>query len=244
MFSVGASMTFQPPLVLDNNNGDTAKNFPISLDIYSSRSDLTELHRLRYRAFLAAGWIKENDTGTLSDRFDELETTVTVGAFHKGACIGALRLAFGGAHAPPFSMPCEDEFSNEVDALLAQGEKRLVEFSRMAVEPTLSNRSFRTTLYASLIRAGMILTTASHVDVALAAVHKNVSPFYQSMCGFKVLGTSASYAEIEEPTEFLGLKSRALDERRKQRSGFFSFSPEEIASAETTLARLSAHGTA
>lgn len=237
-------MTFQPPLVLDNNNGDTAKNFPISLDIYSSRSDLTELHRLRYRAFLAAGWIKENDTGMLSDRFDELETTVTVGAFHKGACIGALRLAFGGAHAPPFSMPCEDEFSQEVGALLAQGEQRLVEFSRMAVEPTLSNRSFRTTLYASLIRAGMILTTASHVDVALAAVHKNVSPFYQSMCGFKVLGTSASYAEISEPTEFLALTSRALDERRKQRSGFFAFSPEEIASAESTLARLSAHGTA
>ena len=244
MLPVSASMTFQPPLVLDNNNGDTAKNFPISLDIYSSRSDLTELHRLRYRAFLAAGWIKENDTGTLSDRFDELETTVTVGAFHKGACIGALRLAFGGAHAPPFSMPCEDAFSDEVDALITQGGKRLVEFSRMAVEPSLSNRSFRTTLYASLIRAGMILTTASDVDVALAAVHKNVSPFYQAMCGFEVLATSASYAEIEEPTEFLGLKSHALDERRKRRSGFFAFSPEEIAAAKSALARLSARGTA
>ena len=173
-------MTFQPPLVLDNNNGDTAKNFPISLDIYSSNSDMTELHRLRYRAFLAAGWIKENDVGTLSDRFDGLDTTVTIGAFHKGACIGALRLAFGGTHAPPLSMPCEDEFSNEVDALIAKGDRRLVEFSRMAVEPTLSNKSFRTTLYASLIRAGMILTTASHVDVALAAVHKNVSPLLSS----------------------------------------------------------------
>ena len=244
MLPVSASMTFQPPLVLDNNNGDTAKNFPISLDIYSSNSDMTELHRLRYRAFLAAGWIKENDVGTLSDRFDGLDTTVTIGAFHKGACIGALRLAFGGTHAPPLSMPCEHEFSNEVDALIAKGDRRLVEFSRMAVEPTLSNKSFRTTLYASLIRAGMILTTASHVDVALAAVHKNVSPFYQAMCGFEVLGTSTSYAEIEEPTEFLGLKSRALEERRKQRSGFFAFSPEEIAAAETTLARLSTRGSA
>lgn len=114
----------------------------------------------------------------------------------------------------------------------------------MAVEPSLSNRSFRTTLYASLIRAGMILTTASDVDVALAAVHKNVSPFYQAMCGFEVLATSASYAEIEEPTEFLGLKSHALDERRKRRSGFFAFSPEEIAAAKSALARLSARGTA
>lgn len=235
---------FQPPLVLDNNDGDPAKNFPISLDVYSSTSDMTELHRLRYRAFLAAGWIKENEVGMLSDRFDELKTTVAVGAFHNGACIGALRLAFGGAHAPPLSMPCEDEFSNEVDALIAHGGERLVEFSRMAVEPTLTNRSFRTTLYASLVRAGMILTKASGVDVALVAVHKNISPFYQAMCGFEVLGTSASYAEIDEPTVFLGLKAHALEERRRQRSGFFAFSPEEIAAAESTLARISARGTA
>ncbi len=235
---------FQPPRVLDNNDGDPAKNFPISLHIYSSNSDMAELHRLRYRAFLAAGWIKENDAGMLSDRFDGLGTTVAVGAFHNGACIGALRLAFGGGHAPPHSMPCEDEFSDEVHALIAQGGARLVEFSRRAVEPALSNRSFRTTLYASLVRAGMILTTASHVDVALVAVHKNVSPFYQAMCGFEVLGTSASYAEIDEPTEFLALKAHALEERRRQRSGFFAFSQEEIAAAENTLAGISARETA
>ena len=244
MRPVSASMMFQPPLVLDNNNGDTAKNFPISLNIYSSRSDMTELHRLRYRAFLAAGWIKENDAGMLSDRFDGLGTTVAVGAFYNGACIGGLRLAFGGADAPPLSMPCEDEFADQVHALIVQGSKRLVEFSRMAVDPALSNRSFRTTLYASLVRAGVILTIASHVDMAVVAVHKNVSPFYQAMCGFEVLGTSPSYAEIEEPTEFLGLRAHALDERRKQRNGFFAFSPEEIAAAERALARLSTQGLA
>lgn len=241
---MGASMMFRPPLVLDNNNGDTAKNFPISLEIYSSRSDKTELHRLRYRAFLAAGWIKENDAGTLSDRFDDLGTTVAIGAFHNGACIGALRLAFGGAGASPLSMPCEDEFPKEVHALIADGGQRLVEFSRMAVEPALSNRSFRTTLYASLVRAGVMLTIASRVDMAVVAVHKNVSPFYQAMCGFEVLGRSASYADIDEPTEFLGLRAQALEARRKKRSGFFAFSPEEVAAAERTLARLSAQGTA
>ncbi|WP_158412876.1 N-acyl amino acid synthase FeeM domain-containing protein [Hyphomicrobium nitrativorans] len=241
---MGASMMFQPPLVLDNNNGDTAKNFPISLEIYSSHSDKTDLHRLRYRAFLAAGWIRENDAGMLSDRFDALDTTVAVGAFHKGACIGALRLAFGGAHALPHSMPCEDAFPDEVRALIAQNCQRLVEFSRMAVEPTLSNRSFRTTLYASLVRAGVMLTIASRVDMAVVAVHKKVSPFYQAMCGFEVLGKSASYAEIDEPTEFLGLRAQALEARRKKRSGFFAFSPEEIAAAERALARLSAQGLA
>ena len=50
-------MIFQPPLVLDNNNGDTSKNYPISLRIYPSAADKTELYKLRYRAFRASGWI-------------------------------------------------------------------------------------------------------------------------------------------------------------------------------------------
>jgi N-acyl-L-homoserine lactone synthetase len=228
-------MMFQPPLVLDSNGGDAGKNFPISLRVYSSTSEMSELYRLRYQAFRNAGWIEENAERTFSDRFDTLASTVSVGAFHQGACIGSLRLAFGGAGASPRSMPCEDQFPDQVHALMADYRTRLVEFSRMAVEPELSNKSFRTTLYASLVRAGLILTTAAHVDVAVIAAHKAVSPFYQAMCGFKVLGKSASYSGIAEPTHFLALKFKALDERRKRRNAFFAFSSEEIEAAERTL---------
>lgn len=233
---MAASMMFCPPLVLDNNSGDQTKNFPISLGLYSSASDMTELFRLRYRAFLDAGWIKPNASGALSDRYDRLPTAVTVGAFHNGECIGSLRLAYGGPDFGPGSMPCEAEFPNEVRAITLEGARRLVEFSRMSVEPTLTNKSFRTTLYASLVRAGLILTTAAQVDVAVVAVHKKISPFYQAMCGFKVLGRSVSYAEITEPTEFLGLKFHALEARRKRRNAFFAFSSEEVEAAKRTLA--------
>lgn len=234
-------MMFQPPLVLDSNSGNASRNFPISLRIYSASSDMTELYRLRYRAFRASGWIEENPLGIFSDRFDQLDTTVSVGAFHNGACIGSLRLAFGGAGAAPLSMPCEEQFPDEVKTIMSPDGTRLVEFSRMAVEPELTNRSFRTTLYASLVRAALILTTASHVDMALVAVHRNVSPFYQAMCGFKVLGTSESYAGIAEPTHFLGLTFKALDERRKRRNAFFAFSSEEVETAERTLAAMRTH---
>jgi N-acyl-L-homoserine lactone synthetase len=229
---------FQPPLVLDSNGGDAAKNFPISLLVYSATSDKTELYRLRYRAFRSAGWIEENADAKFRDRFDGLDTTFAVGAFHDGDCIGSLRLAFGGAGTAPQSMPCEEQFPDEVRTLLVAKHNRLVEFSRMAVEPALTNKSFRTTLYASLVRAGLILTTASGIDVALIAVHKNVSPFYQAMCGFKVLGKSASYAGISEPTHFLALQFQALDERRRRRNAFFAISAEEIERARITLAAM------
>ena len=231
---VTSAMTFQPPLVLDSNGGDAAKNFPISLRIYSNTSDKTELYRLRYRAFRAAGWIGENGPAALSDGYDLLPSTFAIAAFHNGRCIGSLRLAIGGAGAPG-SMPCEEQFPAEIATLVAKGSKRLIEFSRMAVDPSLTNNSFRTTLYASLVRAGFILTHAAGVDVVLVAVHRKFSPFYQAMCGFKVIAKSDGYGDISEPTHFLGRELDELDTRRRQRNAFFMFSPAEIERARHTL---------
>lgn len=231
-----SSMMFQPPLVLDSNNGNALKNFPITLRIYSATSDKQDLYRLRYRAFRHAGWIEESPSEEFIDRYDGLASTFAVGAFHGGACAGTLRLALGGAGEAPHSMPCEEQFSSEILKLSALRPQRLIEFSRMAVEPLTINTSFKTTLYASLVRAGFLLTYAADVQIALIAVHKKTSPFYQAMCGFKVLGESASYAGIAEPTHFLGREVRALDERRQGRNAFFSFSQEEVDRARQIFA--------
>ena len=228
-----SGMIFRPPLVLDSNGGDAAKNFPISLRIYSSTSDKRELYRLRYSAFRAAGWIAEDRHGEFSDHYDLLPSTFSIGAFHNDACIGSLRLAMGGGNSPG-SMPCEEQFPAEVGSLNPDGSKRLIEFSRMAVEPSLTNNSFRTTLYASLIRAGFILTYAAEADVVLVAVHRKFSLFYQAMCGFKVIAKSNGYGDISEPTHFLGRELGELDARRRQRA-FFTFSPEEVERARLSL---------
>lgn len=228
-------MTFQPPLVLDTNGGDTSKNFPITLRIYSSTSDLSDLYRLRYRAFRDAGWIAENAEERFSDQFDRFSSTFAIGAFHKGACIGSVRLAFGGAEYRAESMPCEVQFPQELRKFVGSRHRRLIEFSRMAVEPSLTNNSFRTTLYASLVRAGFMLSYAADVDLALIAVHKKISPFYQAMCGFKLYGKSDSYGGIAEPTHLLGREFHALDARRQRRNAFFAFSDAEIERARQTL---------
>jgi N-acyl-L-homoserine lactone synthetase len=235
---VNAAMTFRPPLVLDTNGGDADKNFPISLKIYSSTADKSELYRLRYRAFNAAGWIGDNEAGALSDGYDVLPSTFAIGAFHNEQCIGTLRLALGGAAASGL-MPCEELFSQEIAALIADGNDRLVEFSRMAVEPSLTNNSFRTTLYASLVRAGFILTHAADIDTVVVAVHRRFSMFYQAMCGFKVLAKSDAYGDISEPTHFLGREMHELDARRRLRNAFFIFTRDEIERARHTLAAAS-----
>jgi N-acyl-L-homoserine lactone synthetase len=238
---VTSDLVFQPPLVLNNNDGDAAKNFPISLRVYSAGSDKTDLYRLRYRAFRDAGWIAENAEQQLSDRFDRLASTFAIGAFHNGECIGSLRLPFGGAGYPAHSLPCEEQFAGEVRALDPGRRQRLVEFSRMAVEPSLTNRSFRTTLYASLVRAGLILTTAAKTDVVVVAVHRRISAFYQAMCGFKVVGKSEGYTGIDEPTNFLALELREAEQRRLRSNAFFAFSEEEVSSARSALEQEKRH---
>lgn len=235
---MSTDMMFEPPLVLDSNAGDAARNFPIALKLYASGSDRTDINRLRYRAFRTAGWIGENDDATFADRYDDLPSTRTIGAFHAGECIGSLRLAFGGAGWPRGTMPCEAEFDGEILALDPERTQRRVEFSRMAVEPSLDNQSFRTTLYAALIRAGLIAATAARTDIALIAVHRRVSRFYQAMCGFRVIGTSASYAEIAQPTDLLSLRFSEIERRRRRSNAFFTFSAREIEAAGRALETL------
>lgn len=227
-----SDMVFLPPLVLDSNAGDAARNFPISLRIFSWASDKGDLYRLRYTAFREAGWIAENDDRMFVDEYDALPSTFAVGAYHDGVCIGSLRLALGGAGYPPRTMPCQEQFPDEV---CEQGAKRLVEFSRMAVDPSLTNRSFRTTLYASLVRAGLIVSTAAEIDVTLIAVHRRVSPFYQAMCGFQVVAKSDTYAGIAEPTNFLALRFQDMEKRRRRSNAFFAFSEQEIESARQAI---------
>lgn len=235
MRQLAIEMVFLPPLVLDSNAGDAAKNFPIALRIYSALSDKIDINRLRFRAFRDAGWITDNPTEEFVDDYDHLPSTFAIGAFHEGICIGSVRLAFGGLGYGTLSMPCQNQFPEELDKLDPDHCQKLVEFSRMAVEPSLVNRSFRTTLYASLVRASVILSTAAGTDIAVIAVHRQVSPFYRAMCGFEVIGRSNAYAEIQEPTDLLALRFDELDQRRRRSNAFFQVSTLELEAARQAL---------
>lgn len=228
-------MVFRPSLVLDSNAGDAAKNFPIALRIYAASTDKTDIARQRYRAFEAAGWIRPNAAKEFIDDYDMLRSTFSIGAFHNDDCIGSVRLAFGGVGFPRGTMPCESQFPDEMRDLDPDRRKKLVEFSRMAIEPALTNRSFRTTLYATLVRASVILSTAADADIAVVGVHRMVSRFYQAMCGFEVIGRSARYAEIQEPTDLLAIRFSEIEKRRRRSNAFFDVSDIELAAARATL---------
>lgn len=228
---MSSSLNFRPPLTLQTRGNDKPSKFPIDLRVFASGSDKRDIYRLRYRAFIKDGVISARSDELFFDPYDDLASTCSLGAYQDGVCVGTFRLAFGEGRSDRDTMPCQAMFA-EVGTLQAQGFDRLVEFGRMVVEPSLTNTSFRTTLYASLVRAGLIIAQAGGADYGLISVHPKLARFYELMCGFKSMARAESYPGINAPAVLLGRDFRILDQKRTRQNPFF-----RIASNEVTLAR-------
>ena len=55
-------------------------------------SEKEEIYRLRYRAYSNEGWIEPNDTGRLTDAYDDQPNSFTFGLKHDGLLVGSLRV--------------------------------------------------------------------------------------------------------------------------------------------------------
>ena len=115
---------------------------PITLRIFTNTTDRDAIYGLRYRAYRHAELIGPAGAEEFSDSYDDLATTKTIGAFYNDACVGSLRLAFGRGGAKAATMPCQSIFG-DVDILAASAAGQLVEFTRMVVDPAITNNSLQ-----------------------------------------------------------------------------------------------------
>ena len=198
-----SSLSFRPPLILQTQDKDKSAKFPLDLKVFTAGSDKRDVYALRYRAFIKDAVITPREDELFSDAYDNLKTTCTLAAYQDGTCVGSFRLAFGEGRIGEETMPCQSIFT-EVGSLEGKGFHRLVEFGRMVVEPTITNTSFRTTLYATLVRAGLIVAEAGKTDFGLISVHPNLARFYELMCGFKTMARAEAYPGINAPAVLLG----------------------------------------
>ena len=228
------SLNFAPSLILQTQSKKETEKFPLDLRVFSPGSDKRDVYALRYRAFIKDGVITPREDNLFSDAYDELETTCTLAAYQGTTCLGSFRLAFGEGRTGEATMPCQSIF-NEVGTLEAKGFRRLVEFGRMVVEPAITNTSFRTTLYATLVRAGLIVAQAGRTDFGLISVHPNLAKFYELMCGFKRIARAETYPGINAPAVLLGRDFRVLDHMRRKQNPFFAITPTEVTHARAQL---------
>jgi N-acyl-L-homoserine lactone synthetase len=207
---------------------------PAKLEILSQDEDKRELYGVRYRAYLAAGLIKPDSSEVYCDRFDREPTTLAVGIFEQGRCIGSMRLSFLEEAMSEGKLPCEEVYP-EVARIKARSRGTLVELSRLGLEPSIRNRSYRTTVTAALVRAAIMACMAADVNVALAATRTQWVRFYQYMMGFKVVAGPSRYPPGDVPVYLMCVNFREVADRRARHNVFFRISPAEVAQMRAVM---------
>jgi len=211
-------------------HGD-AKSF--ELRILDNDSAIREALTLRGRAYSAIGYdIEKSDSG-YSDRFDDLPTTVLLGAYDGLRLVGSVRLCFSQPHSLA-SIPCAAYYPALKDVQRKQSHG-LVEVSRLAIEPDLNNMSYRTTLYAFLVRASLTVALAARVSMLLIATRPDWVKFYTYMLGFQQIGEPALYPPGDFKITLLGGSLEQARMRQRLQNRFFKITEEEIASMQTAI---------
>jgi hypothetical protein len=132
-------------------------------------------------------------------------------------------------------MPCAAQYP-DVAKVKAETHGTLVEMSRLAIDPTITNTSYRTTLYASLLRAGFIVAQAGNVAMILMVTKPDWIGFYKKMLGFKTIGEPAIYPPSKEPVALLGGSFGDAQKHQRAQNAFFKITLEEIASMKRAIA--------
>lgn len=212
-----------------------SKKFPFELRVLARDTDRSDVFALRYRAYRDAWCIPLDAKEQYSDLYDELDSTVALAAYDAGICVGTLRVNFSHSWQSSTTLPCSAIYPL-VAGVKAKAGGTLVEMSRLAIDPSITNTSYRTTLYASLVRAGFIAAQAANVAMILVATKADWVRFYQYMLGFKTIGEPGIYPPVNVPVALLGGSFGDAQKHQRAQNAFFKITDDEIASMTAALA--------
>lgn len=212
----------------------TGAGFPFEIRVATSANARADAFALRYRAYRELGYIEESACALFTDANDALSSTAIFGAYQDGVCIGTLRVSFSQAHHDGSTLPCAPYYP-EVADLKRTALGPLVEMSRLAIDPAFTSTSFRTTLFAALVRAGFLAAQAADVSTILIATKPEFSRFYQYMLGFKVVGQPAAYPPGDHRIVLLAGSFSQAELRQSAQNAFFKITADEIDSMKAAL---------
>lgn len=204
---------------------------------YSAIDNRRDAFALRYRGYVHAGLIQPSPFGIYTDAYDDLPTTLVAGLFRRGACIATLRLSFYSPGTQGPTLPCENVYP-EIPGIKASAEGLVVELSRLAIDPDITNTRYRARLYAAAIRAGVTACLALDAKRLVVATQTKWRSVYEHIFDFKALGEPQFYPPGDVPVILL---SRPLDEGLKGRIArnlFFKVDPAELEDLRVRLPAL------
>ncbi|WP_232480993.1 N-acyl amino acid synthase FeeM domain-containing protein [Roseomonas sp. KE2513] len=155
-----------------------------------------DAYRLRYRSYLAGGFISEHPSGQFHDHYDEMVNADTVVLYDDEvpvASVRVCRLELGSN----YTSPAMDTFPTEVLALLNGRPNdafhgRAIEVTRLVRSPEAENNQG---LVFLLYRIAGYIALCHHTQIFLACVRSNHAPFYKRL----------GYSNASEPRPYPGL---------------------------------------
>jgi ribosomal protein L34E len=141
-----------------------------------------DAYRLRYRSYLAGGFIDENSTGLFRDRYDDMFNADTVVLYDDEVPVASVRVCLL-ERGTEYTSPAMDTFPEEVSALLNARPNdafagRAIEVTRLVRSPEAENNQG---LVFLLYRIAGYIALCHHTQIFLACVRSNHSPFYKRL---------------------------------------------------------------
>jgi len=190
-----------PPRERHIATGTSARGTTYAARLAVSAKVREDAYRLRYRSYLAGGFIEENPTGLFHDHYDEMSNADTVVLYSDEVPIASVRVCLL-ERGTDYTSPAMDTFPEEVNALLNARPNdsfagRAIEVTRLVRSPEAENNQG---LIFLLYRLAGYIALCHHTQIFLACVRSNHAPFYKRL----------GYSAASEPKPYPGLSCKML----------------------------------
>ena len=173
-----------------------------------------QAYRVRYRSYLAQGFIDSNPSGLFHDAFDERSNARTVVIYDQGHPLASVRACLL-ARGSTLRSPAVDTFPDEVGSLLSRNPSdafagRAVEFNRLVRAPEAANNQG---LVFLLYRMAGYIALCYHAQLSLACVRASHKPFYGRL-GFETFSEPRLYPGLSCDMQLMACSRADYDASR------------------------------
>jgi hypothetical protein len=167
-----------------------------------------EVQRLRYDAYLAAGYLQPREITLFADSHDALSSSQSLVMYLDGLPAASVRVCLldnSNSDAEGGQLPASAMFKTEIETFLKQRADQgcgtnAVEITRLARSPVHAKNL---ALVLGLYHVAGYLILHFHADVIFAAVTKNHTSFYRRM-GFREIAPPKDYPGLNVQTVLMG----------------------------------------
>lgn len=170
--------------------------------VLTNGQDLEQIYRLRYKCYRAERSIAENESGIMTDAFDETANCVHVAVELDGVILAAVRLHLVSRLS--LVSPTLEVFPEVLD-YLKRGQT-VLDPTRFVIDPTA--RKMRVPLHFLALRIPFLAAMFYDIDLALAPVRAEHTAFYRRYLGYELAMKPRSYPGLKKPVHLLTAKVR------------------------------------